>query len=47
MQCGALDVAVSHHALSVELWPRGIAGETPSTLNTWSTNLAAGARPTC
>jgi len=47
VQCGALAVAVSHHALSVELWPQGIAGETPSTLNTWTTNLAAGVQPTC
>ena len=23
VQCGALDVAVSHHTLSVELWPDG------------------------
>jgi hypothetical protein len=47
VQCAALDVAVSHHALSVELWPQGIAGETPSTLRTWSTDLVTGAQPIC
>jgi hypothetical protein len=47
IQCGALDVAVSHHALSVELWPQGITEETPSTLDTWNANLAAGLQPTC
>jgi hypothetical protein len=47
LQCSALDVAVSHHALSVELWPTGITGETPSTLSTWNVDLAAGVQPTC
>ena len=47
VQCGALDAAVSHHALSVELWPTGITGETTSTLMTWNTDLATGVQPTC
>jgi hypothetical protein len=47
VQCAALDVAISHHALSVELWPQGIAGETSNTLSTWSTNLVTGAQPIC
>ncbi len=47
VQCGALDVAVSHHALSIELWPTGITGEPLSTLSTWNTDLATGVTPTC
>jgi Beta-galactosidase len=47
VQCAALDVAVSHHALSVELWPLGITGESASTLSTWNTDLTLGVQPTC
>ena len=46
-QCAALDAAVSHHALSVELWPAGITAETASTLSTWNTDLVQGLQPSC
>ena len=47
VQCAALDAAVSHHALSVELWPAGITAESPHILATWSVDLLAGTSPTC
>jgi hypothetical protein len=45
--CGAIAVAVDHHALSVELWPTGFATLQTATLEGWAQNLAAGIDPTC
>ncbi len=45
--CGAIAVAVDHHARSVELWPNGFASLPTATLESWSQGLMAGTEPTC
>ncbi len=52
VDCQAIDVAVAHHATSVELWPRnkGYAGFSAipvATLATWDTALRTGTPPSC
>lgn len=52
VDCGAIDVAVSYHASSVELWPpnhgyRGFAGIPSSTLARWNGALRSGSSLTC
>ncbi len=46
-QCGTVAAAISHHAQSLELWPSGIAAETPTTLSSWGQDLIQGVAPTC
>ena len=50
--CGAIGVAVSYHARSVELWPAspgqpGFTAVPTSTLVAWSNALRSGASPAC
>ncbi len=45
--CGAIAVAVDHHARSVELWPNGFATLTTATLQSWSQDLIVGTDPSC
>ena len=45
--CGAIGVAVSEHARSVELWPEGYGSLTTATLVSWSQALGSGMPPTC
>jgi hypothetical protein len=45
--CGAIGVAVSEHARSVELWPQGYGSLTTATLVSWSQALGSGVPPTC
>jgi hypothetical protein len=50
--CGAIAVAVAHHAQSVEMWPAaggqaGYTGVSTTTLQSWSQDLRAGVDPAC
>jgi hypothetical protein len=50
--CQSVAVAVAEHASSIEFWPQtgpspGFAGESPSTLKSWSNDLILGQSPTC
>lgn len=46
-QCGTVSAAIGHHAQSLELWPNGIATQTPATLSSWGQDFTTGAAPTC
>lgn len=46
-QCVTVAAAIGHHAQSLELWPTGIAAETPATLTSWSQALIQSIAPTC
>jgi hypothetical protein len=52
VDCGAIDVAIVHHAAGVELWPpdhgyRGFAGIPSPTLAKWNTALRSGSSLSC
>jgi hypothetical protein len=52
VDCGAIDVAISHHASGVELWPpnhgyRGFATIPTSTLAQWNSALRSGSNLSC
>lgn len=52
VDCGAINVAISHHASGVELWPpnhgyRGFAGIPSSTLAQWNSALRSGSSLSC
>ena len=52
VDCGAVEVAISHHAPGVEVWPpnhgyRGFAGVPSSTLAQWNSALRSGSSLSC
>ena len=52
VDCGAIDVAVNHHAAGVELWPpnrgySGFAAIPSATLTQWDTALRTGSNLSC